>query len=542
MTQSELAEKLNLTRQAISQYEVGDSFPDVSILVLIADIFGVTLDNLINSGEPSHGESAILSNIAAGNNNVTAENVSDIVNLAPFLKPNILTKMAAGLSKQDIDISNIVTLAEYLNDESVIKLLENAAFDTINDELLEKLLPFLDEKSKGAVFQKIIDGELDWHMIKVLLPYAEYMTDQIEAGVVEGALPNEVLEMLHEYAYDKLGYMEGIKIFICPKCSNKLIGFKPKKCVCGYEIPQKDSVYQFTDEPAISLDQEGHKYLGYEYVGINYEGSDDKEEFINKKIEDYGIFGSCSQKLVELIGKDCVVLDLGCGLGAASIPLAMYGAKVIAADISQTMLSAAADRIHAKQLHGSITLVRMNGYNLKLADNCVDAVVAIDMLHQVDDPEIVIKEILRVLKPNSVFAQFNCQGLPMTEEQQIINQKCGAALNDIQNYYQNALDMAGYKGIPFSSWDKVKTCIEKYFYAPEIFETNTEFTWTGKMQKGINKLKTRASGSAQLIADDIHNAAWSITDKYAREKYGVDYYNIPGYSRFTGILEIYKQK
>ena len=38
MTQTELADRLNLTRQAISRYEHGDSFPDVSILVLIADI------------------------------------------------------------------------------------------------------------------------------------------------------------------------------------------------------------------------------------------------------------------------------------------------------------------------------------------------------------------------------------------------------------------------------------------------------------------------------------------------------------------------
>ena len=29
MTQSELAERLNLTRQAISKYECGDSFPDI---------------------------------------------------------------------------------------------------------------------------------------------------------------------------------------------------------------------------------------------------------------------------------------------------------------------------------------------------------------------------------------------------------------------------------------------------------------------------------------------------------------------------------
>ena len=66
MTQSELAEKLGLTRQAVSSYERGDSFPDVSILVLIADIFGVTLDDLINSGEPTRGEALILAGADAG--------------------------------------------------------------------------------------------------------------------------------------------------------------------------------------------------------------------------------------------------------------------------------------------------------------------------------------------------------------------------------------------------------------------------------------------------------------------------------------------
>ncbi len=55
MTQSELADRLSLTRQTVSHYEMGDSFPDVSILVLISDIFGISLDELIASGNPTHG-------------------------------------------------------------------------------------------------------------------------------------------------------------------------------------------------------------------------------------------------------------------------------------------------------------------------------------------------------------------------------------------------------------------------------------------------------------------------------------------------------
>lgn len=198
MTQSELADKLNLTRQAISKYETGESFPDVSILVLIADIFHVSLDKLINSGEPSRNESIILNKVATGNADVKIENIDDMVNLAPYLKPRILANMAKGLSKQGIDISNVVRLAEFLNDEGFASLLEKATFESADPDLIERLIPFLDEKSKLQVFQKILDGEMDWHMIKVILPYATYFSTHIEAAVMEGALPWEALGVLRE--------------------------------------------------------------------------------------------------------------------------------------------------------------------------------------------------------------------------------------------------------------------------------------------------------------------------------------------------------
>ncbi len=44
MTQLELAERLNYSDKAISKWERGDSIPDVSVLLEIADIFGVSLD------------------------------------------------------------------------------------------------------------------------------------------------------------------------------------------------------------------------------------------------------------------------------------------------------------------------------------------------------------------------------------------------------------------------------------------------------------------------------------------------------------------
>lgn len=198
MTQMELADRLNLTRQAISRYEHGESFPDVSILVIIADIFHVTLDQLINSGEPTRGESMILENTARGREPHAPEHIEDVLNLAPYLKPSILSKLSADLAKQNIDISNIVSLAEYLNDDSTVAMLENAKLNQINPELLEKLMPLLDNRSKYMILQKIFDGEMDWHLLRLVIMYAGDLTGQIEAAVVEGILPWEALNLLRE--------------------------------------------------------------------------------------------------------------------------------------------------------------------------------------------------------------------------------------------------------------------------------------------------------------------------------------------------------
>ena len=47
MTQIELAEKLNYSDKAVSKWERGESIPDVIVLKTIADLFGVSLDYLL---------------------------------------------------------------------------------------------------------------------------------------------------------------------------------------------------------------------------------------------------------------------------------------------------------------------------------------------------------------------------------------------------------------------------------------------------------------------------------------------------------------
>lgn len=55
LTQEQLAEELNVSRQVIAKWEKGESTPDLHHSMKIADFFGVTLDALVNHNTEETG-------------------------------------------------------------------------------------------------------------------------------------------------------------------------------------------------------------------------------------------------------------------------------------------------------------------------------------------------------------------------------------------------------------------------------------------------------------------------------------------------------
>ena len=50
MTQSQLAEKLNISFQSVSKWETGETLPDTNILLSLCDVLDTTVDILLNGG------------------------------------------------------------------------------------------------------------------------------------------------------------------------------------------------------------------------------------------------------------------------------------------------------------------------------------------------------------------------------------------------------------------------------------------------------------------------------------------------------------
>lgn len=55
LSQEELAEKLKISRQTLSKYETGESLPDIDKCKLLAEIFDVSLDDLVNYDKEVNG-------------------------------------------------------------------------------------------------------------------------------------------------------------------------------------------------------------------------------------------------------------------------------------------------------------------------------------------------------------------------------------------------------------------------------------------------------------------------------------------------------
>lgn len=74
LSQSNVAEKLNISRQAISQWENGKSYPDIDNLNQLSEIYHISLDDLIcgnNDNEESNSSKKTISTDA--NNNKSLE-------------------------------------------------------------------------------------------------------------------------------------------------------------------------------------------------------------------------------------------------------------------------------------------------------------------------------------------------------------------------------------------------------------------------------------------------------------------------------------
>jgi ubiquinone/menaquinone biosynthesis C-methylase UbiE len=95
---------------------------------------------------------------------------------------------------------------------------------------------------------------------------------------------------------------------------------------------------------------------------------------------------------------NALVLDAGGGTGRWAIRIATKGCKVVLMDTSEGMLKAADKRVKEKGFQHKITIKKGDITKTDYADETFDMILCEHVLFLFNDPDIVIKELKRILK------------------------------------------------------------------------------------------------------------------------------------------------
>ena len=120
-TQLQLAEKLNVTDKAVSKWEVGDANPDLSIIIAMASLFGVSIDYLV-SGKVDE-EKITLDDMDSKKREEYLIKKDDEINFKKYGYTNPYIIMRDNYGRQTDEQKNILDLIYKHNSKKIFSLL-----------------------------------------------------------------------------------------------------------------------------------------------------------------------------------------------------------------------------------------------------------------------------------------------------------------------------------------------------------------------------------------------------------------------------------
>lgn len=154
LTQMELADHMGVSYQAVSNWERGNSMPDISKLPELAELFDCSVDYLLGNSK----ETQLIKQVIKGEDiNLEEEDVlGTVASAAPIMRPeqteNIVDKVIE--SNDHIDIESIIAIAPFVGSDYLDKLLEKV--DAVKDiKLVVSLAPFLSTKTINKLVNRL---------------------------------------------------------------------------------------------------------------------------------------------------------------------------------------------------------------------------------------------------------------------------------------------------------------------------------------------------------------------------------------------------
>ncbi len=108
------------------------------------------------------------------------------------------------------------------------------------------------------------------------------------------------------------------------------------------------------------------------------------------------------------------VLEIGCGTGIIALGIARRVKRVVGVDISPNMIAIAQAKAAQQAIH-NVSFQTADGYSLPFEDETFDQVLLFNVLHIVKEPDTLLKEACRLLKPGGcIVSATDCLAEPVS--------------------------------------------------------------------------------------------------------------------------------
>ncbi len=185
MTQMELADRLGISFQAVSNWERGQTMPDISKLGELAEIMGVTIDELLGSKKSARMVEQLIKEEPVADE-LTPE---EFLEVAPLVKPNQAEKLFHNV-QADISMEDLIKAAPFLSESTLDALAREAIGKDSTFESVIGLLPFLSQSAVDECVKSVLADGLDVKKIVMAAPFLSQGTlDQLaDRAIKEGSI------------------------------------------------------------------------------------------------------------------------------------------------------------------------------------------------------------------------------------------------------------------------------------------------------------------------------------------------------------------
>jgi transcriptional regulator with XRE-family HTH domain len=186
LTQSALADKIGVTYQAVSNWERGNSLPDVSNLAGLCDILDVNLYELLGASQNAQ----LVDRMLSGSCELEEASIRDIASIAPMLPPEQLMSAVRAKADSIKELSTLVQLAPFIDGDLIEEI--GASLVPANVGEIVALSPFVSDKMCAVWIEKLEDFgdfDLDVGLLSALGPYlSQEKMDRLSERVVPDTL------------------------------------------------------------------------------------------------------------------------------------------------------------------------------------------------------------------------------------------------------------------------------------------------------------------------------------------------------------------